>query len=216
MTQGSFVPHGRQDILNTTIGRPDHGGRVRAAGSGVTITQYYGRASRTCSNSSTSITQQQLDEVVARLREDMSGQIREELRSQIKEELRTQLEEENKRTLERMTMALKKAIKVELSHKGSPESLIIQPNIQQLAARVCTKGSNAQSNAQPSRESDGDVTQKMGLYVQRKDGTLGLVAMGKIMDGDSVIHTVGYADDVVRVSVDIVIDPDAEIPYATS
>ncbi|KAH1262353.1 hypothetical protein GmHk_02G004995 [Glycine max] len=195
---GSFVPHGRQDILNTTIGRPDHGGRVRAAGSGVTITQYYGRASRTCSNSSTSITQQQLDEVVARLREDMSGQIREELRSQIKEELRTQLEEENKRTLERMTMALKKAIKVELSHKGSPESLIIQPNIQQLAARVCTKGSNAQSNAQPSRESDGDVTQKMGLYVQRKDGTLGLVAMGKIMDGDSVIHTVGYADDVVR------------------
>ncbi|KAL5124566.1 hypothetical protein HKD37_02G004943 [Glycine soja] len=216
VTQGSFVPHGRQDILNTTIGRPDHGGRVRAAGSGVTITQYYGRASRTCSNSSTSITQQQLDEVVARLREDMSGQIREELRSQIKEELRTQLEEENKRTLERMTMALKKAIKVELSHKGSPESLIIQPNIQQLAARVSTKGSNAQSNAQPSRESDGDVTRKMGLYVQRKDGTLGLVAMGKIMDGDSVIHTVGYADDVVRVSVDIVIDPDAEIPYATS
>ena len=62
----------------------------------------------------------------------MSGQIREELRSQIKEELRTQLEEENKRTLERMTMALKKAIKVELSHKGSPNSLIIQMrNIQQ-------------------------------------------------------------------------------------
>ena len=48
---------------------------------------------------------------------------------------------------------------------------------------VCTKGSNAQSNAQPSRESDGDVTQKMGLYVQRKDGTLGLVAMGKMYEG---------------------------------
>ncbi|KAL5137849.1 hypothetical protein HKD37_10G028145 [Glycine soja] len=216
VTQGSFVPHGQQDILNTAIGRPDHGGRVRAAGSGVTITQYYGRASRTCSNSSTSITQQQLDEVVARLREDMSGQIREELRSHIKEELRTQLEEENKRTLERMTMALKEAIKVVLSHKGSPDSVIIQPNIQQLGARVSTKGSNAKSNAQPSRESDGDVTRKMGLYVQHKDGTLGLVAMGKIMDGDSVIHTVAYADDVVRVSVDTVIDPDAEIPYATS
>ncbi|XP_028215129.1 uncharacterized protein LOC114397233 [Glycine soja] len=81
VTQGSFVPHGRQDILNTAIGRPDHGGRVRAAGSGVTITQYYGRASRTCSSSSTSISQQQLDEVVARLREDMTGQIREELRT---------------------------------------------------------------------------------------------------------------------------------------
>ena len=38
MTQGSFVPQGRDDILNTTIGRPDHGGRVRATGSGVPIT----------------------------------------------------------------------------------------------------------------------------------------------------------------------------------
>jgi len=144
----------------------------------------------------------------------MSGQIREELRSQIKEELSTHLEEENKMSLERITMALKEAIKIELSHKGSPESLIIQPDIQQLGACVSTKGSNAQSNAQPSRENDGDVIPKMGLYVQRKDGTLGLVAMGKIMDGDSVIHTVAYVDDVARVSVDTVIDPDAEIPYS--
>ncbi|KAL5137864.1 hypothetical protein HKD37_10G028153 [Glycine soja] len=210
-SEAHLYPHGQQDILNTAIGRSDHGGRVRAAGSVLRK-----GIKRTCSNSSTSITQQQLDEVVARLREDMSGQIREELRSQIKEELRTQLEEENKRTLERMTMALKEAIKVELSHKGSPNSLIIQLDIQQLGARVSTKGSNAQSNAQPSRESDGDVTRKMGLYVQHKDGTLGLVAMGKIMDRDSVIHTVAYADDVVRVSVDTVIDPDAKIPYATS
>ncbi|KAH1209643.1 hypothetical protein GmHk_15G044117 [Glycine max] len=216
VTQGSFVPHGRQDILNTAIGRPDHGGRVRAAGSGVTITQYYGRATRTCNNSSTSITQQQLDEVVARLREDMSGQIREELRSQIKEELRTHLEEENKRSLERMTMALKEAIKIELSHKGSPESLLIQPDIQQLGVRVNTKGSNAQSNVQPSREDDADVIPKMGLYVQREDGTLGLVAMGKMMDGDSVIHSMAYADDVVWVNVDTVIDPNVEIPYGTS
>ncbi|RZB52604.1 hypothetical protein D0Y65_048892 [Glycine soja] len=33
-TQGSFVPHGRDDILNTTIGKPEHPGRVRAAESG--------------------------------------------------------------------------------------------------------------------------------------------------------------------------------------
>ena len=36
--KSQFVPHGRQDILNTAIGRSDHGGRVRVAGSGVTIT----------------------------------------------------------------------------------------------------------------------------------------------------------------------------------
>ncbi|KAH1221710.1 hypothetical protein GmHk_12G035062 [Glycine max] len=216
VTQGSFVPHGRQDILNTAIGRPDHGGRVRAAGSGVTITQYYGRASRTCSSSSTSISQQQLDEVVARLREDMTGQIREELRTQIKEELRTQLEEENKRSLEIMTNALKEAIKKELSNKGSQEALQIQPDIQQLGARVSTQGSNAVTNAQASQEHDADAIPLMGLFVQRNDGTQRLVAMGKIMEGDSIIHTVAYADDVVRVSVETVIDPEAEVPYATS
>ncbi|KAH1188510.1 hypothetical protein GmHk_U059442 [Glycine max] len=216
VTQGSFVPHGRQDILNTAIGRPEHGGRVRAAGLGVTITQYYGRASRTCSSSSTSISQQQLDEVVARLREDMTGQIREELRTQIKEELRTQLEEENKRSLEIMTNALKEAIKKELSNKGSPELLQIQPDIQQVAARVSTQGSNVVTNVQASQEHHADAIPLMGLYVQLKDGTTRLVAMGKIMEGDSVIHTVAYADDVVRVSVETVIDPEAEVPYATS
>ncbi|KAH1250360.1 hypothetical protein GmHk_05G013529 [Glycine max] len=40
-TQESFVPHGRQDILTAAIGRPEHPGRVRAAGAGVTIRHYF-------------------------------------------------------------------------------------------------------------------------------------------------------------------------------
>jgi len=44
-TQGSFVPHGCQDVLTTAIGRPEHPGRVHAAGVGVTIKQYFGSAS---------------------------------------------------------------------------------------------------------------------------------------------------------------------------
>ncbi|KAL5170543.1 hypothetical protein HKD37_11G032230 [Glycine soja] len=43
-TQGSFVPHGCQDVLAAAIGRPEHPGRVRAAGAGVTIKQYFGSA----------------------------------------------------------------------------------------------------------------------------------------------------------------------------
>ncbi|KAL5165974.1 hypothetical protein HKD37_18G051028 [Glycine soja] len=31
-SQGSFVPHGRQDVLTAAIGRPEHHGRVRAVG----------------------------------------------------------------------------------------------------------------------------------------------------------------------------------------
>nr|KYP42537.1 hypothetical protein KK1_036064 [Cajanus cajan] len=42
-SQGSFVPDGRQDILNTALGRPEHPGRVRATRVGTTIGQYYGR-----------------------------------------------------------------------------------------------------------------------------------------------------------------------------
>ncbi|KAH1228856.1 hypothetical protein GmHk_10G028764 [Glycine max] len=51
-TQGSFVPHGRQDVLVATIGRPEHPGRVRAAGAGVTIKQYFGSAPRTSRSAS--------------------------------------------------------------------------------------------------------------------------------------------------------------------
>ena len=101
----------------------------------------------------------------------MTGQIREELRTQIKEELRTQLEEENKRSLEIMTNALKEAIKKELSNKGSLEALQIQPDIQQLGARVSTQGSNVVTNAQASQEHHAYAIPLMGLFVQRNDGT---------------------------------------------
>ncbi|KAL5142068.1 hypothetical protein HKD37_09G025314 [Glycine soja] len=42
--KGSFVPHGRQDVLAAAIGCPEHPGRVRAAGADVTIKQYFGSA----------------------------------------------------------------------------------------------------------------------------------------------------------------------------
>ncbi|KAH1213772.1 hypothetical protein GmHk_14G041661 [Glycine max] len=51
-TQGSFIPHGRQDVLAAAIGRPEHPGRVRATGAGVTIKQYFGSAPRTSRNAS--------------------------------------------------------------------------------------------------------------------------------------------------------------------
>ncbi|KAH1242691.1 hypothetical protein GmHk_07G019976 [Glycine max] len=59
---GSFVPHGRQDILTAAIGRPEHPGRVRAIGAGVTIKQYFGSASRT-SRSSFSMPPEDLEQL---------------------------------------------------------------------------------------------------------------------------------------------------------
>lgn len=51
-SQGSFVPHGRQDVLTAAIGHPEHPGRVSAAGASVTIKQYFKSAPRISHNSS--------------------------------------------------------------------------------------------------------------------------------------------------------------------
>ena len=42
------------------------------------------------------------------------------------------------------------------------------------------------------------------------------MALGKIYDGGPTIHSLAYANDVVRVSVDKVINGDAEVPLPTS
>ncbi|KAG5032162.1 hypothetical protein JHK82_015748 [Glycine max] len=55
----------------------------------------------------------------------------------------------------------------------------------------------------------------MGLYVVGDQFTR-LVALGKVYDSASTIHNVPYADDVVRVSVLIVYDGDAQVPFPTS
>ncbi|KAL5128733.1 hypothetical protein HKD37_14G040922 [Glycine soja] len=65
-TQGSFVPHGRQDVLAAAIGRPEHPGRVRAAGAGVTIKQYFGSAPRT-SRSDSSLPPDELQQLTQQI-----------------------------------------------------------------------------------------------------------------------------------------------------
>jgi len=92
----------------------------------------------------------------------------------------------------------------------------IQPDIHGLVARVSTKGSNAESVVNPCLPNDvAPVEPPIGLYVPRQD-SIELVALGKTYDGGSTIHNVAYADDVVRVSVEQVIDGDAEVPFPTS
>ena len=186
---------------------------MRAAGSGVTISQYYGRASRASRNSSASINQQQLVEIIGSLKE----QWRNEIIRNLKDEMRSQLEEKNRRSLENMKQEFKEAIKIKFSQKGSQYSPLIEPNIQQMGAHVNTKGSNAETSVNPSGEDVVEVIPSMGLFVQRDRGTQ-LVALEKILEGGGglTIHSVTYVDDMVRVSVEKVIDGDVEVSYHTS
>ncbi|KAH1254729.1 hypothetical protein GmHk_04G011109 [Glycine max] len=122
---GTFVPYGRDDILNTAIGKSEHPSRVRAVRSGMKISQYYGRAPRGSNSSSTSITQQQLAEIIGSL----------------KEEWRNELEQENKWSIEKMKQELKQAIKIELSQrglytKGNNGEIAVNPSREEHVAHV--------------------------------------------------------------------------------
>ncbi|RZB57472.1 Protein LOW PSII ACCUMULATION 3, chloroplastic [Glycine soja] len=181
-TQGSFVPHGRDDILNTAISKPEHPGRVRAAGSGMTLTQFYGRATRTSSSSSATLMQQQWVDIIGN----------------IKEQVRNEYEEQHKRSLEEFKKELSGQIFIQLSQMGSQYSPLIEVDLQALVARLSTKGSNVETaDVDPSGDKNVSLKPTMGLYVQRQHTTV-LVALGKICEGGSAIHNVTYADNVVR------------------
>ncbi|KAH1226158.1 hypothetical protein GmHk_11G032894 [Glycine max] len=66
----------RIDILTAAIGRPEHPGRVRAVGAGVTIKQYFGSASRT-SHSSSSMPPEDLEQLTQKIRDQLEESITE-------------------------------------------------------------------------------------------------------------------------------------------
>jgi len=68
------VSQGRQDILTEAIGITKHPGRVRTAGFGVGVRQFFGSASWS-SSFATPATQDQL----AKIREDLKREMREEI-----------------------------------------------------------------------------------------------------------------------------------------
>ena len=116
--RGTFVPSGREDILNMTIGRSEHPGRVHVARTAVTISQYFGHASRGSTSSSTSIMEQQLDEIIGNLKEEWRKEVEEENKNR-EWAWRRKVEEENQCTLETIKQELKQAIKLELSQIAS-------------------------------------------------------------------------------------------------
>jgi len=81
-TQGSFVPHGRQDVLAASIGRPEHPRRVRAAGTGVTIKKYFGSAPRT-SRSASSLPPDELQQLTQQIRDQLEEFITEKVTRQV-------------------------------------------------------------------------------------------------------------------------------------
>ncbi|PNX55572.1 hypothetical protein L195_g049201 [Trifolium pratense] len=62
--KGNFVPIGRDDILTSALGTAEHGGQVRGVGRGATFSNYFGRASRSSSNTNVAEQLSQLEEKI--------------------------------------------------------------------------------------------------------------------------------------------------------
>jgi len=81
-SQGSFVPHGRQDVLTAVIGWPEHPGRVRATGANVTIKQYFRSAPQSSHNSSF-IPPKELEQLTQQIRDQLEESIIEKVTRQL-------------------------------------------------------------------------------------------------------------------------------------
>ncbi|KAH1214076.1 hypothetical protein GmHk_14G041891 [Glycine max] len=186
-TQGSLVPHGRQDVLAAAIGRPKHPGRVRAAGAGVTIKQYFGSAPRTSRNAS-SLPPDELQ--------------------QLTQQIRDQLEEFITEKVTRQVMASFNQLQSQMQSQGPPEPLV-GPGPS--GPRVSTKGSCVDPSGNDPETGDSD---RCGLYIEADPARL--VAAGRVYEGSTLVHNTPLLPGQVKVSVDEVKDAHAAVPIPTA
>ncbi|KAH1213358.1 hypothetical protein GmHk_14G041339 [Glycine max] len=187
-TQGSFVPHGRQDVLTAAIGRSEHPGRVRAAGAGVTIKQYFGSAPRTSRNSS-SLPPKELQ--------------------QLTQQIRDQLEESITEKVMRHLMASFSQMQSQIQSQMQSQGLALPPDplVGPFGPRVSTKGSCVDPSGNDPETGDSDWC---GLYIEAD--LAHLVAMGRVYEGSTVVHNTPLLPGQVKVSVEEVTDADAPVP----
>ena len=188
-TQGSFIPHGRQDVLTAAIGRPEHPGRVRAAGAGVTIKQYFGSAPRT-SRSSSSLPPDELP--------------------QLTQQIRDQLEESITEKVTRQVMASFSQLQSQMQSQGLAVPLEPLVGLGPSGPRVSTKGSCVDPSGNDAETGDSD---RCGLYIEADPARL--VAVGRVYEGSTVVHNTPLLPGQVKVSVEEVRDADAPVPVPT-
>ncbi|KAH1249228.1 hypothetical protein GmHk_05G012631 [Glycine max] len=184
-SQGSFVPHGRQDILTAAIGRPEHPGRVRAVGVGVTIKQYFGSASRT-SRSSSSMPLEDLEQLTQQIRDQLEESITEKVTRKMMESF-SQMQSQFQSQMQSQGIAL------------PPE-----PEVGPSGPRVSTKESCVAPSGNNPGMGDSD---KCGLYIEENPSRL--VALGRLYEGSTTVHNIPLLHGQVKVGVEEVKDTEA-------
>ncbi|KAL5138182.1 hypothetical protein HKD37_10G028428 [Glycine soja] len=175
------------DVLAAAIGRPEHPGRVRAAGAGVTIKQYFGSAPR-MSHSVSSLPPDELQ--------------------QLTQQIRDQLEESITEKVTRQVMASFSQLHSQMQSQAPPEPLV-GPGPS--GPRVSTKGSCVDPSGNDPQRGDSD---RCVLYIEADPARL--VAMGRVYEGSTLVHNTPLFPGQVKVSVDEVKDADASVPVPTA
>ncbi|KAH1254136.1 hypothetical protein GmHk_04G010640 [Glycine max] len=188
-TQGSFVPHGCQDVLAAAIGRLEHPGRVRGIGAGVTIKQYFGSAPRT-SRSASSLPPDELH--------------------QLTQQIRDQLEESIIEKVTRQVMASFSHLQSQMQSQGLAVPLEPLVGLGPSGPRVSTKGSCVDPSGNDPETGDSD---RCGLYIEADPARL--VSIGRVYEGSTVVHNTPLLLGQVKVSVEEVRDVDAPVPVPT-
>ncbi|KAL5127614.1 hypothetical protein HKD37_14G039998 [Glycine soja] len=190
-SQGSFVAHGRHDVLTAAIGRPEHPGRVRAVGVGITIKQYFESASRT-SYTSSFIAPEDLQQLTQQIRDQLEDSITEKVTQQLMLSL-SQMQSQFQLQMQSQGLAL------------PPE-----PDVGPLATRVSTKESCVDPLGNDPYTSDSN---KCELYIEEYPPRL--VSLGRVYEGSTTVHNILLLYDQVKVGVKEVRDADALIPVPT-
>ncbi|KAH1226091.1 hypothetical protein GmHk_11G032846 [Glycine max] len=171
---GSFVPHGRQDVLTAAIGRPEHPGRVRVAGAGVTIKQYFRSAPR-MSHSSSSLPPEELQ--------------------QLTQQIRDQLEESITEKVTRQLMASFILVQSQMQSQGL--ALPPEPLVGPSGPQVSTKGSCVDPSGNDPETADSD---RCGLYIEADPARL--VTLGRVYEGSTVVHNTPLLLSQVKMGVE--------------
>ncbi|KAL5179439.1 hypothetical protein HKD37_01G000745 [Glycine soja] len=169
-----------------------HPGRVRAAGAGVTIKQYFGSAPRT-SRSASSLPPDELQ--------------------QLTQQIKDQLEESITEKVTRQVMASFSHMQSQLQSQMQSQGLAVPPEplVGPSGPRVSTKGSCVDPSGNDPETCDSD---RCSLYIEADPARL--VAMGRVYEGSTVVHNTPLLPGQVKVSVEEVTDADAPVPVPTN
>jgi len=189
--QGSFVPHGRQDVLTATIGRLEHPRCVSAAGASVTIKQYFGSAPWT-SHSSSSLPPEELQQLTQQIKDQLEESIIEKVTLQLMASF-SQMQSQFQSQMQSQGLAL-------------PPEHLVGPS----SPRVSTKESCVDPSGNDPETGDLD---RCSLYIEANPTRL--VALGRVYEGSTIVYNTPFLPGQVKVGVEEVKDPDAPVPVPT-